>query len=215
MQISKGITGTSLGMLNGLLVTFVLLDMVTQAFAEGAYTGKPSLSLKVSPMESQSGYAPSFGAEIRLRCQITALPHIDAKNTMWKFNNAILFTGNKYTLNKVPSMGSVDEVTMILTIHHINIKDVGNYTCEAKNSDGMYKHATVEIKPMGRKEIDFKVYTKASSIETRGRGRIGGPPGSNEKNVTVTQTTQSSDASDIRAMNIEFITIGLIVFSML
>ena len=105
------------------------------------------LSIRISPLPTDSGFPYALYRQVQLRCAIDTEPAIDIKSCGWRFNNDpdFLENNNKYTLYKRPSRGIVHSLTMILTINGITPSELGLYTCEGKNSAGLKKSATVRL----------------------------------------------------------------------
>jgi hypothetical protein len=87
--------------------------------------------------------------QIQLQCDVTADPPIDVTQIRWRSDDVTggyISTNRKYTVNTQPPGGINKHVESILTINGITEKELGVYSCEARNSAGMYRRVSVQLK---------------------------------------------------------------------
>lgn len=102
----------------------------------------------------------TLNRQVQLRCDVIAYPPIGADNVAWLYGDEAqrISTSFKYTIYRNPPDGTFNDIRNILTINRITETDLGVYSCEAKNTAGMYSRRSVDLSK-GRNMWNAKSYS--------------------------------------------------------
>ena len=115
-----------------------------------------------------------LGRQIQLNCDVTADPPIDVAQIRWLSDavaSGYVKTNRKYTLNTQPSSGIHKHAESILTINKISADELGRYSCEARNSAGMYRRVSVRLS-LGKNPSDYHAFIPGPGKATIGVSRV-------------------------------------------